>query len=84
MQKSKRTMQEKFPDVETLILGDIICPCWNEQVDLATDLLKFINEELEFKLLFGSPLHKTSPQRIFHILATRTMTILSLDKSSSS
>jgi serine/threonine protein kinase len=34
--------EEKFPGVEALVLGDIICRCWDEQVDSATDVLKFI------------------------------------------
>lgn len=34
--------EEKFPGVEGLVLGDIIRRCWDEQVDSATDVLKFI------------------------------------------
>ncbi len=38
----KNYAEEKFPSVETLVLGDIIRHCWDEQVDSATDVLKSI------------------------------------------
>ncbi|KUJ07408.1 uncharacterized protein LY89DRAFT_601650, partial [Mollisia scopiformis] len=38
----KNYAEEKFPSVEALVLGDIIRRCWDEQVDSATDVLKFI------------------------------------------
>jgi hypothetical protein len=41
----KNYAEEKFPGVEAveaLVPGDIIRRCWDEQVDSATDVLKFI------------------------------------------
>jgi hypothetical protein len=42
----KNYEEEKFPSVEALVLGDIIHCCWDEQVDSATDVLKFIASKM--------------------------------------
>ena len=34
--------EEKFLDIEELVVREIIFRCWKEQVDTATDVLKFI------------------------------------------
>lgn len=42
----KNYAEERFPDVGTLVLGDIIRRCWDEQVDSATEVLELIEDVL--------------------------------------